>query len=279
MIGTLMKEEINHITELLMRSHGIDVSKFDESFLGKSLQKRITETFCGSFEVYYDLLEHSNKEGNIFFDSLHISYSEFFRNALTFSVLERIILPSLIQQKKSTKRQEIRIWSVACATGQECYSLAILLEELKNGDSEKINCRIFATDLDESQVNEARKGQYSDDALNNLNLKRVKQWFTRQGDTYTVKPELKEYIDFSVFDLFSQNLSSPPASIFGGFDLILCANLLFYYKSGYRKIILEKTSKCLADGGYLITGETERDIVMRHNYHEVFPQSAIFQIR
>jgi len=279
LIGTLMKGEINHITELVMRSHGIDISKFDESFLNKSLQKRITETLCGSLEVYYDLLEQSNKEGNIFFDSLHISYSEFFRNALTFSVLERIILPSLIQQKKSTKRQEIRIWSVACAAGQECYSIAMLLEESKNGDSEIIKKRIFGTDQDESQVTEARKGQYSDDALNNLNLKRVKQWFTKQGDTYTVKPKLQEYIDFSVFDLFSQKLSSPPASIFGGFDLIICANLLFYYKPEYRNIILEKTRNCLANGGYLITGETERDIVMRHNYHEVFPQSAIFQIR
>jgi chemotaxis methyl-accepting protein methylase len=82
-----------------------------------------------------------------------------------------------------------------------------------------------------------------------------------------------------VFDLFSEQLSCPPASIFGDFDLMVCANLLFYYKNEDRKIILKKAGKCLAKGGFIITGETERDILIRHNYHEVFPQSAIFQIK
>jgi len=108
-------------------------------------------------------------------------------------------------------------------------------------------------------------------------MKRVKQWFTKHADTYTIKPELKENIDFSVFDLFSEQLSAPPASIFGDFDLVVCANLLFYYKPEYQKVIVLKTGSSLANNGYLVVGETERDILQKHNYHEVFPQSAIFQ--
>jgi len=272
-----MKETIYHNSIVFLQSQGIDISRYDATFLNKSLQKRITETHCESEDAYCHFLEQNNNEGDLFADSLHNSYSEFFRNPLTFSVLERIILPSLLLKKNSSQNKEIRIWSAACANGQEAYSLAMLMEELKKGKDKKMNYRMFATDQCEAQVNEARKGIYSAAALNNLNMKRVNQWFIKHVDTYTVKPELKEHIDFSMFDLFSVHLSVPPASIFGDFDLVVCANLLFYYKPEFQKVIVEKTGNCLAKNGYLVVGETERDILMRHNYQEVFPQSGIFQ--
>jgi chemotaxis methyl-accepting protein methylase len=127
------------------------------------------------------------------------------------------------------------------------------------------------------QVNKAVEGRYSANALDNVSLKRANQWFTKHGDVYTVKQDMKKRIDFSVFDLCNEQLVCPPASIFGDFDLVVCANLLFYYKPEYQKIIVEKAGNCLTNGGYLITGETERDIVLGYNFREVFPQSAIFQ--
>jgi chemotaxis protein methyltransferase CheR len=272
-----MMQMEKQITEILFRSQGVDVSKYDDSFLNKSLQKRIHETHCGSAEAYYTFLGQNIKEGGEFLRSLNICYSEFFRNPLTFVVLEQIILPSIVSKMRKSKRKEIRIWSAACAAGQETYSLAILLEELKKAGNENINFRIFATDQCESQVTEAQEGKYSAAALNNLNLKRVKQWFSKHGDTYNIKPELKQNIDFSVFDLLSGQYGSPPASIFGDFDLVVCANLLFYYKPEYQLKILQKAGNCLASGGYLITGETERNILLRHNFNEVYPQSAIFR--
>jgi len=265
------------IAGLLTQLHGIDVSKYEDSFLNKSLQKRITESHCNSAEEYCTLLEQSNTEGKTFIESLHINYSQFFRNPLIFAVLERIILPSMVMQKKKARRKEIRIWSAACAEGQEAYSLAMLLEELKDGQDEKIKYRIFATDRCDAQINRAAKGQYPATALDNINLKRAGQWFSKQGDIYTLKPQLRANIDFSVFDLFDEQLSSPPVSIFGDFDLVICANLLFYYKPEFREIIVKKTTNSLANNAYLITGEVEREILMNHNYHEVFPQSAIFQ--
>jgi chemotaxis protein methyltransferase CheR len=272
-----MKTDATNIFNLLNRIHRIDVAKYDASFLNKSLQKRIAETHCKTAGEYFTFLEKNNNEGEIFLDSLHISYSEFFRNPLTYSVLERIVLPTLMQQKKNTKRNEIRIWSAACAGGQEAYSLAMLLEELKNSNNEKLSYRIFATDQCEAHVEEAQKGIYNTAALNNLNMKRAKQWFTKHADTYTIKQELKENLDLSVFDLLSKQLGCPPASIFGDFDMVVCANLLFYYKPEYRKIILDKATNCLANGGYIVVGETESDILIKYNFHEVFPQSGIFK--
>jgi len=265
------------VADLLLRSHGIDVSKYDHSFLNMSLLKRMAESEHESVEGYCAFLEQSTTERTTFIDSLSISFSEFFRNPLTFAVLERIIFPALVLKKKNSACKEIRIWSAACAGGQEAYSLAILLEELRNGNPNAFNYRIFATDQCETQVNEAINGQYDAAALHNLSLKRAAEWFTRQGDVYTVKPELKEHIDFTTFDLFNTETSCPPASIFGDFDVVACANLLFYYKNEYRKIILGKAAHCMAQGGYLMTSESERDIVMKCNFAEVFPQSAIFQ--
>ena len=272
-----MEETNRKIVGILMSLHGIDLTKFDAYFLERSVRKRIKETHCASEAAYFNILENNKKEGIILLDSLNISYTEFFRNPLTFAVLERILLPSIVLKRKNTKQKEIRIWSAACAGGQEAYSLAMLMEERINEGKNKLNYRIFVTDQKGSQVNAAQEGRYAATDLNNLNLKRVNQWFTSNGDTFTVKNELKKYIDFSVFDLFNDQLSCPPASIFGDFDLVICANILFYYKPEYQKKILEKIGGSLALDGYLVTGETERDVILKQDFGEVFPQSGIFQ--
>jgi len=273
-----MNERVTSIPQLILQTRGIDISKYEEVFLTKTVRLRMKNTYCDSESAYYAYLEQSHMEGELLLDSLKVSYTEFFRNVLTFSVLEKIILPSLILKMTNSHRNEIRIWTAACASGQETYSLAMLLQEALTGHQDKINFRIFATDQSVAQIQEAQTGQYPESALNGLSLKRANQWFTKMGETYSVKPELKENIDFSVFDLLGDQYSCPPASIFGDFDLIVCANLLFYYKPDYQKKIIHKTRNCLSSNGYLITGETERDILIHSGFHEVFPQTAIFQV-
>lgn len=272
-----MKEKNGQLITLIRQTRGIDLSKYEVEFLNKSVQKRMVETYCATEDAYYTYLQQSHIESEIFLNSMQISYTEFFRNTLTFSVLEKIILPSIILKKGKSGRTEIRIWSAACAAGQETYSLAMLLKEFTNGNGEKINFRIFASDQSESQILEAQTGEYPASSLNNLNLRRVNKWFTKEGDNYRVHDELKENIEFSVFDLFNEKYSCPPSSIFGDFDIIVCANLLFYYKREFRKEIIRKTSNSLSRNGYLITGETERDILIQSGLHEVYPQTAIFQ--
>jgi chemotaxis methyl-accepting protein methylase len=235
----------------------------------------MNEKGCVSAGEYCALLEADNGEQATFINSLKISYSLFFRNPLTCAVLERIVLPALALKKSPAGNREIRIWTAACAGGEEAYSLAMLLEELVAGN-ENVTYRIFATDQSDVQVEKARTGEYAAAALNNLSLKRAGEWFARRGDAYTVKPELQEHIEFSTFDLFSEGSGCPAGSIFGDFDLVVCANLFFYYTEQHRDMILRKIGHCLAAGGYLVTGETERDIVMRHRYQELYPQSAIF---
>ncbi|MDD4490062.1 MAG: hypothetical protein PHD30_06125 [Paludibacter sp.] len=273
-----MNNHAYHINDIFLSLEEINISQYDENFLINSAKRRCYATNCKTLEDYLELLEDSEIERMTYFDSLQIVYSSFFRNPLTFNVLETIVLPELISKIKNSKSKDLRIWSAACAAGQEAYSIAMLVEEVKScHDSTNCNCLIFATDKDEEQIEQAHRGQYARHMLDNINLKLLDKWFIKQSNTFFIKPELKEKICFSVFDLFDNHYTSPPSSIFGDFDLVFCVNLLFYYKEKYRKIMLEKIKGAMGDNAYLVTGETEREILINHHFKEIYPQAAIFR--
>jgi len=269
-------ENVNKaIRRLLFEIENFDASKYDELFLNKTLKNRIIGVHCKSEHEYFEYLKQNLAEAKEFISSLSVNYTDFFRNSLTFSILEKIVLPKIIFSKVKQKQHEIRIWSAACAAGQEAYSLAILLKELTSDLD--VNFRIFATDQSDEQIAIASKGEYSFDELQHLTVSRLNNWFEKTKEVYRIKHELKNYIEFSTFDLLSPEFSSPPGSIFGDFDLIMCANLLFYYKPEYQKVMLEKLKMSLSEKGYLVTGETEREILTRNCFIETFPNAAIFK--
>lgn len=272
-----MKNKLKDIKDQILLTQGVDISVFDDSFLVKSLKKRMSATGTNAFSDYSNYLQQNKNEVTTFLDSLNINYSEFFRNPLTFAHLEQIVLPALLEKKKKANENEIRIWSAACASGQEAYSIAILCDEMIQKTKTNIGCRIFATDINEEEISNAQKGVFHTTSLNKVTLKRIQTYFTKRDERYTIASSIKEYINFTVFDLLSEQNSCPPASIYGNFDLVFCSNMLFYYMPEYRKTILEKVGNCLTKGGYLITGETEREIVKTENYREVFINSGIFQ--
>ncbi len=272
-----MNNKQRDVIALLLQAHGIDISMFDDSFLVKTIEKRTLATGNNSSSSYCNYLATNLNEANALVDSLNINYSEFFRNPLTFAYLEQIVLPELVEKKKKSKEKEIRIWSAACASGQEAYSIAILCDEIRERDKANIASHIFATDINQDELSKAQKGNYHIESLNKVSLKRTNTYFTRRGKTYTIAEKLQEHVDFSLFDLLSENGYCPPASIYGNFDLVFCSNLLFYYNPEHRQRILEKIAGSLASGGYMITGETEREIVKAFSYREIFVNSGIFK--
>ena len=267
-----------YLLDLTTRYHR-NISVYSDSFLQNSINYRKRSLEIENEEEYFNYLMVNEAEADLLIDKLTNSYSEFFRNPLTFAYLEKIILPQLIERKKARNEKEIRIWSCACASGQEVYSLAILADELMKSYCADITFRIFATDISAKELLNAKNGVYNQVTLENVTLKRIQTYFTKEGEAYIVDARLKEYIDFSEFDLLSNQECCPPASVYGNFDLVFCSNLLFYYKSEYQEFILNKAGNCLAQGGYLVTSETERDIVKEKYYREVFNNSAIFQKR
>jgi len=268
-----MKSRNKIISDAIFKLYQLDISNYDDTFLHTSTTKRMIETNSKSIEEYLKLFETESTEIGLFVEALQVNYSEFFRNTLTFSILESIIIPELVQ--KHTDKSEIRIWSAACASGQEVYSVSMILNEYLT--EKQTEFRIFSTDIALNQVEAAKNGKYNISALGNVSLRRLNRWFEKQDGNYGVKNILKEKIEFSTFDLLNKQYNCPPTSIFGGFDLIFCSNVLFYYKPEIRKKIIDKLGKSLSTQGYLITSETERDILCQQIFHEVYPQSGIFK--
>lgn len=264
--------------EALSAHIGIDLIRYDHDFVLKSVAKRMLATNAASFADYLSRLFESTEETRDFIDSLSITYSEFFRNPLTFAVLEQIVLPSILKEKEKAGTSEIRVWSAGCAAGQEAYSIAILLDELLLERDSTVSFRIFGTDISETALESALKGRYHADTLQNVRLKHFRDYFTQQGNVYHIHPRLKDRIAFSSYDLLEKKSFSPPASIFGEFDLIFCGNLLFYYGDKIRRNILTKLKNCLSPRGYLATGEVERAFVEQMDgFRAVVPPAAVFR--
>jgi chemotaxis methyl-accepting protein methylase len=268
---------LDEIIAVMRHTHGLDVSIYKETFLTKSLEKRREAAGCGAATAYLERLTHDRAEAEALIQSLEIHHSELFRDPLAFALLEQRILPGLVQQKDASGRRELRVWSAGCAAGQEAYSVAILLHELSDGPERPVPFRIFATDNSETQLALARGGVYAEAAIRNVRLGHLERWFSRQGQAYVAARGLRERVDFSAYDLLDERSSCPPASIFGEFDLVLCCNVLFYYRPEGRKLILEKLRRCLAPGGYLVTGEAERELLQGAGFQAVALSAAVFQ--
>lgn len=155
-----------------------------------------------------------------------------------------------------------------------------MLDELLRKGHEPVPYRVFATDLSEPDLEKARAGVYSADELKNVRLRHLTDCFTRKGERWTLLPGIRERVQFSQYDLLDADTVCPPSSIYGGFDLVLCSNVLLYYNPEAQLRILDKLCAGMAGGGWLITGESERQIVERAGgFRNVFSSAPVFQQR
>lgn len=272
---SLTVPEMDEAVRFISHKLATDISVYDESFLKKMIEKRLERTSCSTFPAYLDYLSKNLDEPKVLLSSLNIRYSEFFRGPLTFAVLEQVILPGLISEKRSGT-SEIRIWSAGCAGGEEAYSLAMILNELTGERDYEIPFRIFATDISEQSLETARQGVYDHKSVQNVTLKYLCKYFNQHAELYVIKPELHERIDFSLHDLLDDTSCCPPASIFGDFDLVICSNVLFYYRPDIQNFILNKIGRSLAQSGYLMTNEVERGIVQQAQAFQAISVPATF---
>ena len=261
----------------IMSHHGFDVSCYDLFFLLRSRDRRMQSMGCESPTLYALILEQNSVEAKNLYQSLRVGYSLFFRDALTFALLEQRILPELVDQHEKQGQAGLRIWSAGCSTGQEPWSIAILLDELQ-ATKPHLNWRIFATDLDIADLEKARAGSYSAAEIGNIRLRYIESAFHKNELYYTIEQRLQDRVEFSPYDLLDETTSSPPNSIFGDFDLIICCNVLLYYRAEQQRQILGKLMQGLSPRGYFITGETERQLVAREtSMRELMPGVPIFK--
>jgi chemotaxis protein methyltransferase CheR len=226
----------------IKKKTGIDLSLYKEAQMKRRLTSLYEKRGFGNFIDYYNAI-HTDKELlEEFLDRMTINVSEFYRNAQRWEVLEKTIFPKLLAENK-----KLKIWSAACSTGEEPYSIAMVL-------SSHVPLRdisIVATDIDLGVIERAKVGLYPERALKEVPAPVVKNHFINQGHFYQVKDEIKHTVTFKHQNLLEDRYES-------GFDLIVCRNVMIYFTEEAKTEIYTNFSKALKPGGILFVGSTEQ---------------------
>lgn len=246
---------LDGIIAVMKEKYGRGLSSYAERFLAETIRKRMVALGIRDWAKYQEWLEDHAPEASALSDSLNIVYSEFFRNPLAFYFLERHFLN---WAEHASKGSEFRVWSAGCSAGQEAYSVAMTLDHLAGPEG---NFRIFATDISEAALEDARSGRYRADLIQNLRVGQLRDYFTRRESDYAIDPGLKGKISFCRYDLLDKSSKTPAESIYGDFDMIFCCNVLIYYRAESQKQIIRKLEKALSANGVLVVDPSERSLV------------------
>lgn len=231
--------------------YDIDLSLYKE----KQMKRRITSLAAkhqfDTLEAFYHAIILDPKIRNIFFDRLTINVTQFYRNAKRWDVLREKVFPKFIAENKL----DLKIWSAACSTGEEPYSIAIMLQE----HFPEIKPTIIATDFDAKIIEEAKIGRYKEHALKELPPHKINKYFSKINNEYVILDYLKENITFYEHDLLKDAFPI-------GIDLIVCRNVLIYFTDQAKETIYHKFSNALNENGILFLGSTEQ-IFKQKNYN------------
>jgi two-component system CheB/CheR fusion protein len=243
------KRKLEMFLEEVRNNSGIDFRSYKTPTIMRRLQRRIVATNSGDLDGYTKYQEDHPEEYQHLVNSFLIKVTEFFRDRELFDFLREELIPELVDKARAQGNQ-LRIWSAGCATGEEAYSLAILVSEALKDDLEHFDVRIFATDVDEEAVNFARRGVYSEAALAGLPEDLIDRYFIEDGKDYHVKKQVRSIIIFGQHDL-AQRAPFPRV------DLVVCRNVLIYFTPELQRRALQLFAYSLKDGGYLLLGKSE----------------------
>lgn len=248
--------------------YGLDFNSYKTPTILRRLQRRIVATDTENLDNYIKYLDTHPEEYPQLINAFLIKVTEFFRDPELFAYLRDEVLPDIISHARS-RDKEIRIWSAGCATGEEAYSLAMLMSEALGSDLEQFNVRIFATDADAEAVAFARRGIYPASALAGVPEDLVSRYFTRDDNQYQIKKRVRGLTVFGQHDLGQR-------APFPNIDIVVCRNVMIYFTPDLQQRTLQLFAYSLRDGGYLALGKAESTsplsefFVLQHKQHKVY---------
>ena len=248
---------------------GRDFSRYKSSTIMRRIARRMQLSQIADLADYLQMLREDLKEIQSLADDLLITVTNFFRDGEVFDLLEREIIPGLFQNKSID--DEVRIWSVGCATGEEAYSLAILLLENSSKMESPPKVTVFASDLHEHSLGRARDGFYPGDIATDVSPQRLKRFFVKVDGGYRIRKEIRELVIFTPHNL----LGDPP---FSRLNLISCRNVMIYLQRDIQKEIIELFHYALRPEGVRLLGtsETADDSEL---FHVVSKKKSVYRKR
>ncbi|EFI66749.1 protein-glutamate O-methyltransferase CheR [Lysinibacillus sp. HST-98] len=228
--------------EGIKRKTGIDLALYKEAQMKRRLTSLYEKKGYRNFVDFLKALEQDRDLMNEFLDRMTINVSEFYRNGKRWEVLQKKIFPKLLQTNK-----RLKIWSAACSTGEEPYSLVMVLSQLVPLSQ----IQIIATDLDENVIQKAKLGVYPERSLAEVPSDIKAKYFEQEGSFYRVKDEIKRCVTFKKHNLLNDSYDS-------NYDLIVCRNVMIYFTEEAKDQIYNNFSKALRKDGVLFVGSTEQ---------------------
>ncbi len=243
------RRQVEAFLEGIRERYGMDFSTYKLPTIRRRLQRRIVATGSRDLAEYTRYLDEHPEEYPKLLDSFLIKVTQFFRDPELFEYLRAQVLPEIIQRAR-VHNKDIRIWSAGCATGEEAYSLAILLAEALGEELDLFDVRIFATDADPEAVAYAREGAYPARALASVPDDIVARYFTQDSGTYHVRKRVRSMVVFGEHDLARR-------APFPRIDMVMCRNVLIYFTPELQRHVLRSFAYSLRDRGALVLGKAE----------------------
>ena len=242
-------DELEWLMEKIYRERGFDFREYRKSTLTRRIGRRMRARSSKTYGEYADVLDKDPAEYDRLFNDLTINVTSFFRDQIAFKALEEVVIPALLDGEP----KNIRIWSMGCATGEEPYSIAMLLLDILDGDISKYETTILATDIDPRVLESAMEGLFSAKDVEGIRPSWVKRYFVPAGKGFSVQPALRELVTFQ-----THNMVSDP--FYHDFDLVVCRNVLIYFRPGLQTQVLKGIYEGLKQGGFLLLGKAEQPV-------------------
>ncbi len=242
------KPLLQKIFSIIRARTGRDFSRYKRSTIMRRLERRMQITQIVELKDYLALLHKNPEEVRSLSDDLLITVTNFFRDPEVFKQLEQSIVPQLFKGKGP--EDTIRVWSVGCATGEEAYSLAMILLEEAAKYNAPPRLQVFASDLHDRSLNKAREGYYPGDIETDVSIERLQRFFTKEDSSFRIRKEVREMVVFTPHNL----LGDPP---FSRIDLISCRNMLIYLQRQIQREVIDLFHYALNSEGVLLLGTSE----------------------
>lgn len=249
------KKAFDVLKETVFDRFGLDLNQYKENYLKRRLAVRMRSLQMVSYEEYLKYLLDRSEEYNLLLDKLTINVTQFFRDPEAFEEIKKNILPDIIRNNL-----KIKIWSAGCSTGEEAYSIAIMLEEISEHLG-ILNYNIIGTDIDEKALYNAKLGYYEGRTLDNISIERKKKYFNFNDKNYIIKDNIKKKVEFLKF-----NLMKPFKKDY--FDIIFCRNVIIYFTRELQNKVIGYFYDSLKDNGIFVMGKTETMLVSFRNKFE-----------
>jgi len=245
---------LKKILEKIKQERNLDFSQYRERILARRVMARVRMNKRENFEEYYAYLRFHSEEMDSLMDAMTINVTEFFRDKDVYDVIENKVIPEMLSRKKRLKSHTIRIWSCGSSSGEEAYSVLILLAEALGTKLANYTLNIYGTDIDSQALAKAREGVYETRQFKNLTKEKtalIDKYFYDVGNgRFWIREGYPPYMNFMYHDV----IDDVPIDCM---DIILCRNLLIYFDRRLQEQVFEHFRMSLNKGGFLILGKVE----------------------